>query len=217
VAHQEIRLFIVSGNRLVRDVLGRLFKTRSRIAVTIAEQLRPSSRPIFAPDVLLVDTAKPLIEGQNYVRAMRNDFPNLKIALMSMDADESVFLEMVRRGVVGYLLRDASASDIAAAVRTVAEGQAVFPPQFSRTLLNFVAQHPVNESTMPTGLLPGSLTRRERQLVPLVARGLTNKEIAAHFNLSEQTIKNHLHRICGKVGAEGRVKLLEVCGIPAAF
>jgi two-component system, NarL family, nitrate/nitrite response regulator NarL len=216
VGHQEIRLLIVSGNRLVRDVLGRLFKARTRVAVMIAEQFSLSSRPTFTPDVLLVDTAKPLIEGQNHIRVMRSDLPNLKIVLMSMDADESLFLEMIRRGVVGYLLRDACASDIAAAVRAVAEGAVVFPPQFSKTLLNYVARHPVSQDPMPAQL-PMSLTRRERQLVPLVARGLTNKEIAAHFNLSEQTIKNHLHRICSKVGAEGRVKLLEVCGIPAAF
>ena len=215
----EIRLFIVSGNRLLREVLGRLFKARARISVTISEHLNSEAARLIVSmnvDVLLLDTAKPLIDEQEYVQAMRDDLPSLRIILMGMEQDDLLFLEAAKHGAVGYLLRDASASDIVAAVRAVAQDAAVIPPQFSRTLLEYVA-HRVRTESSAIVQVPFPLTRRERQLVPLIARGLTNKEIAAHFNLAEQTIKNHIHRLCNKVGAEGRINLLEVCGIPATF
>lgn len=189
------------------------------MSVNIADVLTPeTARRIVSAsaDVLLLDILAPLLEGLNHVRQMREALPQLKIVLMGMENDNRQFLEAVKRGVIGYVLRDASASDVVAAVRAVAQSAAVCPPQFSKVLFDFVAQHSTADRAL-TGELPLVLTRRERQLVPLIARGLTNKEIAAHFNLSEQTIKNHIHRICNKVGADGRLELLEVCGVPAVF
>jgi DNA-binding NarL/FixJ family response regulator len=219
VISREIRLCIVSGNRLLREVLGRLFQARARISVSIAEHLTPEVVEQIvsaAADVLLIDTLAPILEEQEHVRQMREELPSLKIVMIGMENEERAFLEAVKRGVAGFVLRDAAASDVVAAVRAVAQGEVVCPPQFSRVLFDFVAQHAANAITAQDEL-PFPLTRRERQLVPLIARGLTNKEIAAHFNLSEQTIKNHIHRICNKVGADGRLHILEVCGIQPMF
>ncbi|MFZ0039151.1 MAG: response regulator transcription factor [Candidatus Acidiferrales bacterium] len=215
----EIRLFIVSGNRLLREVLARLFKARARISVSIAEQLTAETAEQIVSanaDVLLLDTPAPLFEQHEHVRQMRAELPALKIVLMAMEDNDRLFLEAVKHGVTGYVLRDAAASDVVAAVRAVAQSAAICPPQFSRVLFDFVAQHSANGGVV-SDQLPFPLTRRERQLVPLIARGLTNKEIAAHFNLSEQTIKNHIHRICSKVGADGRRNILEACGMPTMF
>jgi DNA-binding NarL/FixJ family response regulator len=219
VSCREIQLFIVSGNRLLREVLGRLFKARARISVNIADRLTSeTAQQILTShaDVLLLDTLAPLLGNHEHVRQLRDALPDMKIVLMGMENDDRVFLEAVKRGVIGYVLGDASASDVVAAVRAAAQSAAVCPPQFSRVLFDFVAQHSSSDVAMPDEL-PFPLTRRERQLVPLIARGLTNKEIAAHFNLSEQTIKNHIHRVCGKVGADGRLEILEVCGIQASY
>jgi DNA-binding NarL/FixJ family response regulator len=219
VSSHEIRLFIVSGNRLLREVLARLFKARVRISVSTAEHLTPETAEQMVSanaDVLLLDTPSPIVEHSEHVRHMRADLPALKIVLMAMEDNDRLFLEAVKHGVTGYVLRDAAASDVVAAVRAVAQGAAVCPPQFSRVLFDFVAQHSATGGAVPEEL-PFPLTRRERQLVPLIARGLTNKEIAAHFNLSEQTVKNHIHRMCSKVGADGRLNILEVCGIQTMF
>jgi len=212
----ETRIFIVSANRLLREVLARIFKSRSRICVNVMERLSGDSESAIVswrPDVLLLDTIAPLFENDVVIRALREELPLLRIVLMGMESDDRLFLESVKRGVAGYLLRDAAASEIVAAVRAVARDEAVCPPQFSRALFDFVANNHAGGEVLPMEI-PFPLTRRECQLVPLIARGLTNKEIAAHFNLSEQTIKNHVHRICHKVGADGRLEIAEVCRAP---
>jgi len=219
VSSREIRLFIVSGNRLLREVLGRIFKARARISVNIAEHLTPqAAQQIIASesDVLLLDSLVPIFENPAHVRDMRSALAALKIVLMGMENDERIFLESVKRGVAGYILRDASAADVVAAVRAVVASETIFPPRYSRVLFNFVAEHSVAAPPSLPENLPFPLTRRERQLVPLIAQGLTNKEIAARFNLSEQTVKNHIHRICCKVGAEGRLEILNVCRVQGA-
>ncbi|MFY9531258.1 MAG: response regulator transcription factor, partial [Candidatus Acidiferrales bacterium] len=132
-----------------------------------------------------------------------------KTVLIGMDKDSRLFLETVRRGVMGYLLKDASAVDVVAAVRTIAQGEVVCPPCLCRFLFEYVARQ-VTEMPSSRVRTQIGLTRREQQLVPLIARGFTNKEIAAHFNLSEQTVKNHIHNILHKVGVEDRLSVLHV-------
>jgi DNA-binding NarL/FixJ family response regulator len=170
-----------------------------------AEGIRESEASI-----LLFDSADAILSRDELVQEILGDGLRWKAVVIGMEADERIFLETVRRGVSGYLLKDASAVDIVDAVRTVARGEVVCPPSLCRILFRFVSRQ-----VMP---LPNQrvrdqigLTRREQQLLPLIARGLTNKEIASNLNLSEQTVKNHIHHILSKVGAEDRLGVMEVC------
>jgi DNA-binding NarL/FixJ family response regulator len=109
---------------------------------------------------------------------------------------------------MGYLLKDASASELVAAVRAVYRGEAVCPPQLCATLFCFVA-HVVEETPVKRTASKPDLTLRQQQLVTLVAKGLTNKEIASHLNLSEFTVRNHIHRILKQVDAGSRSEAVE--------
>jgi DNA-binding NarL/FixJ family response regulator len=109
---------------------------------------------------------------------------------------------------MGYLLNDASASDLVAAVRAVHRGEAVCPPQLCSTLFRFVA-HIVEEMPVKRAASRPDLTLRQQQLISLVARGLTNKEIASQLNLSEFTVRNHIHRILKQVNAGSRREAVE--------
>jgi two-component system NarL family response regulator len=131
-----------------------------------------------------------------------------------MDEDQAHFLTAVRRGVLGYVLRDASAIDVVAAIRAVAIGEAVCPPRFARVLFDCVASQ---SAELPNSRARAQLglTRREQQLIPLIGRGLTNKEIAGELSLSEQTVKNHIHRILRKVGVDDRLSVFEACQMHA--
>lgn len=100
--------------------------------------------------------------------------------------------------------------DVVSAVRSVAKGEAVCPARLCRFLFDYVV-HSDRGARSASSAATRTLTRRERQLIPLVDRGLTNKEIASHLNLSEKTIKNHIHRILRKVGAHDRLSLSEAC------
>jgi DNA-binding NarL/FixJ family response regulator len=127
-----------------------------------------------------------------------------KFLLVAMRDDRKDFLTAIRRGVLGYVLEDASAADVLSAIRAVARGVAICPPHYLRVLFDTVAgqcsELPSNHRRAQTGL-----TIREQQIVPLIGRGLANKEIANQLGLSEQTVKNHVHRILRKVGAEDRL------------
>ena len=118
----------------------------------------------------------------------------------------------IRAGATGYLLREASALEVMGAIRAVSQGEAICPPRLCRALFKIAAQaEPVIPSIRVRMNL--GLTRRQQELVPLIARGLTNKEIASHLNLSEQTIKNHIHRMLRKVGADDRTEVVEIAGV----
>src|SRR5207248_11649832 len=116
--------------------------------------------------------------------------PGLKVVMVGMEANRATFLRAVRDGVVGYVLKDASAVEVAAAVRSVAGDEAVCPPTLCLNLFRHLA---TQRSQAPNFHFKHNLglTRREQQLVQMIGRGLTNKEIASQLNLSEQTVKNH--------------------------
>jgi len=124
-------------------------------------------------------------------------------------------LECIRAGAVGYLLKDASATDVVAGVRAVSRGEAVYPHQLSIHLFRAVSQRCTPLSSVRVRLDLG-LTRRQQQILPLIAQGLTNKEIASHFHLSEQTVKNHVHRMLRRVGVNDRLAMVDLAR-PAAF
>jgi DNA-binding NarL/FixJ family response regulator len=142
------------------------------------------------------------------VAEVRAAVPGLKVMTMGMEDNRESFLQAVREGVAGYILKNASAAELAVAVRAVAQGNAVCPPSLCMALFECVA----DEQPHPTRMgREAGLTRRERQLVQMIDTGLTNKEIAAELNLSEQTIKNHVHRILRKLGASDRLEAVELC------
>lgn len=212
VAVENVHVFILAENRLLREALTRILSKKSDIRVVGASAFTPQ---IFeqittaAPDVLLSDSAAVALSELRLVPEVRTAVPGLKVVMIGMDGDRETFLRAVRDGVVGYVLKDASALEIAAAVRCVANDEAVCPPTLCLALFEHTAQHACTPSFhIKHGL---GLTRREQQLVHMISRGLTNKEIAAQLNLSEQTVKNHIHRMLRKVGATDRLGVVELC------
>ncbi len=132
------------------------------------------------------------------------------ILLIDVAGNETNFLQCVRAGVRGYLPRDASAEDVVEAVRAIHAGKAVCPGTLCAALFRYLERE---ATCFPSASMHQrlGLTRREQQLVPLVAEGLTNKEIANHFCLSEQTVKNHLYRMKQKIGADDRLGIVQMC------
>jgi DNA-binding NarL/FixJ family response regulator len=131
------------------------------------------------------------------------------IIFIGMGTDEEQFIAAIRSGATGYLLQDASSSDLVAAVRAVSRGEAVCPSQLCSALFRFVVQS-AREMHLQNSTSKPELTLRQQQLVGLVSRGLTNKEIASHLNLSEFTVRNHIHRILRRVDASSRREAVEV-------
>ena len=136
--------------------------------------------------------------------------PALKVLLLGMPERIEDVLFYVRGGVNGFLQIDATAKEIVDAVRSVGRGEAICTAAQCALLFRYFEQE---AEAFPSAALHRDLglTRREQQLIPLLTRGLTNKEIANHFSLSEQTVKNHLYRMKRKIGAHGRLEIVDVC------
>jgi DNA-binding NarL/FixJ family response regulator len=199
----SIHTLLLIENRLLRESLTRLFRKRTDFVV--AGQI--SSADTTAVDLL--ENKCDVLLGDCFVL---NRLPlsktaeapaTPKVILIGMSADEEQFMAAVRLGVSGYLLQDASASDVVAAVRSVVRGEAVCPPSLCAMLFSFVAQLGTDIPIAALGAKP-DLTLRQQQLITLVAKGLTNKEIASRLNLSTFTVRNHIHRILKQVDAETR-------------
>jgi DNA-binding NarL/FixJ family response regulator len=123
-----------------------------------------------------------------------------------MDDDPGAFLKAVHYGVCGYLLKEASAAEIVAAVRAAGRGEATCPPSLCMTLIQYLSKRKYerDEVADAQAVAQKTLTPRQLQLIRLVAEGLTNKEIAANLNLSQFTVKNHLRRVMRQVEAASR-------------
>jgi DNA-binding NarL/FixJ family response regulator len=215
---ESVQVFILAENRLLREALTRILSKKSDIRVVGASAFSPDVVGQIsgaAPDVLLSDSTAVALSDLRLISEVLAAIPGLKVVMIGMDADPEIFLRAVKDGIVGFVLKDASAMEVAAAVRSVANGEAVCPPGLCLTLFEHVA----NQNTHPARFVIRhnlGLTRREQQLVQMISRGLTNKEIASQLNLSEQTVKNHVHRMLRKVGATDRLGAVELCRLPGA-
>lgn len=203
----KIAVLIVSSNRLLRDSIAHIL-TNKRDFEVLAESPRSAfaeSEPASAPDVWVSDSLQYLVENLPHPPEGSDERRTGRV-LIGMEDNPKQFLTAVSCGVQGYVLQEASAIEVVAAVRGVAHGEAVCPPHLARALFDYVASQG-SYFQARRARKQFKLTHREQQLIPLVDRGLTNKEIAAELRVSEQTIKSHIHRMLRKIGVEDRFSL----------
>jgi len=207
------RISIFSYNRLLRDTLAKLLSKRSELQVVGRSAATSDAVRELAesePHVLLLNSGGDLSNDLLIVRMVRSQAPEVRIMMVGMNDDPREFLQCVRAGVAAYVLRDASSQRVLEAVQVVCHGGAFCDGHLCQLLFNYFEK---NANSLPSSLVRESLglTQREQQLVPLLARGASNKEIADQFCLSEQTVKNHLYRMKQKVGAANRLGIVHLC------
>jgi len=208
------KVYVLAENRLLRQTLVRLFRKRSDIDVvgdaccsdSAVEDIVSSKS-----DLLLLDCFDTLHASDDWLSCLQDAMPNIKIVLFGMNEDPDFFLRAVRRGIAGYVLKSASAADLLDAIRTVAQGEAACPPKFCKVLFKTVAAATVKAED-ERAATQFDLTHRQRQLMSLVAMGLSNKEIAVNLNLSEFTVKNHIYRVMKQVDAQSRHEAVSLIG-----
>jgi two-component system response regulator DevR len=213
VTLERIVTFLLAENCLLREALVRVLRKKDDIVVAGAIAFSSSALEKVSaanPDVVLFDSPNIALTGPRMVSRMRQAGENRRVVMVGMEEDEATFLRAVGEGVVGYVLKDAPAVEIVRVIRAVAAGEAICPPRFSMSLFQCAARD-VTFSFKPPQSTKFGLTRREQQLVGLIRLGLSNKEIGSRLNLSEQTVKNHIHRILRKVGANDRLGIAELC------
>ena len=209
----KIDVFLLTENRLLREALTRIFGKKPDLCLVGASGFSPqivAEVGASAADVLLADSGVNILTELQIIPELRKACPALRVVLIGMEPDANTFLKAVRAGILGYVLKDASSIDVTAAVRSVARNEAVCPPCLCRSLFEYVSAPPAKTRNLQAKH-PYGLTRREQELVEMMGMGLTNKEIAAHLSISEQTVKNHVHNVLRKVGVGDRLEAVERC------
>jgi DNA-binding NarL/FixJ family response regulator len=206
----EISVLIVDDQRLVRSGFAVILGTEPGItvvgqagdgeeAVALARQL--------APSVVLLDIRMPNMDGLTAARLILAETASRVLMLTTFDSDEYVYAAL-RAGASGFLLKDAPAEQLVGAVRSVAAGDALIDPSITRRLITQFVQAARPDPVDPPRL--AALTRREREVLRLVAQGRSNAEIAADLVVEESTVKTHVSRILMKLDLRDRVQAVVI-------
>jgi DNA-binding NarL/FixJ family response regulator len=204
-----IRVLVADDQGMVRSGFSILLNAQPDIEVVgeaVNGQEAISRAAELSPDVILMDVRMPVLDGLQATRqlAAADSAPRILI-LTTFDLDDYVY-EALRAGASGFLLKDASAGELAAAVRVVAAGDALLAPGVTRRLIAEFARLGAPRAASRKHLQ--NLTDRETEVLALVARGLSNAEIAAALCVSETTVKSHVGRILAKLGLRDRVQIV---------
>ncbi|MFB6955630.1 response regulator [Streptomyces sp. NPDC056309] len=204
----SIRVLIADDQQMVRQGFTVLLNTQPDIEVVgqAVDGLDAVARAAqVSPDVVLMDIRMPELGGIEATRRITTATPDMKVlVLTTFDLDEYVY-EALRAGASGFLLKDASADQLAEAVRVVAAGDALLAPGITRRLIaEFSRLKDTPRAPLKSRI--GVLTERETEVLALIAQGLSNAEIAGHLVVAEQTVKTHVGRILVKLSLRDRTQ-----------
>ncbi|HXZ42717.1 MAG TPA: response regulator transcription factor [Terriglobales bacterium] len=208
-----VTVCLFAESRLVREALSKILDQENGIRLSFSSCFSSEALKRFAdivPHVVLLDSDSFCSHGIQIIDAVHKEIPKARLVMLNMQDDTETFLRTVRAGIAGYVLREASAAEVVAAIGSVTQGEAVCPAKLCLVLFDYMARQGAQIPGL-LGKVEFGLTRREQQLVLMISRGLTNKEIAGELNLSDQTVKHHVHQILGKVGVPDRMSAAEVC------
>jgi DNA-binding NarL/FixJ family response regulator len=200
-----MKIIICDDQAVVRDGLEMLLTLEKDIEVIGTAQDGAEAVELVKenqPDIVLMDLKMPGMNGIEATRQIRTKFPEVNVlVLTTYDDDEWVF-DAIRAGASGYLLKDTPREEVVKAIRGTVEGKSFVDPAVAGKLMGQVA----SQQTQPSSLLTDKLTEREAGVLRLLAKGLSNAEIAGQLHLSEGTVRNHVSAILDKLGVSDRTQ-----------
>ena len=205
----KIRLLLVEDNRLLREGLTAMLNRQPDIEVVAAfgngkDALKATKE--LKPQIILLDLG---LKGQNSLRLVelvKKESPEIKVIVMDLIPAEADIVEFVREGASGFLLKDATFDDFLRTIRSVAAGTNVLPPSLTGSLFSQIVEQVVGQGKIDL-IASVRMTKRERDVIDLIAEGLSNKEIAQRLNIATYTVKSHVHNILEKLALHTRLQL----------
>jgi two-component system NarL family response regulator len=206
---KKIRLLLIEDNRLLRDGILSILKPHKDILIIAASGNGKNTITKIRqlkPNVILLDLGLRSQNSLHVVEIVKKDFPDAKIIVMDLAPVQADILQYVKAGANGFILKDASLNDFLITIRTVADGSTVLPPLLVDSLFSQIVDYAVREGNSKLNEAV-KMTKREREVIELVSKGLTNKEIAQKIHVSMYTVKSHIHNIMEKLALHTRLEI----------
>ena len=200
-----MKIVICDDQAIVRDGLEMLLKLEPDIEVVGTAEDGAAAVDMVArktPDLVLMDLKMPIMNGVEATRQIRTKYPEVKVlVLTTYDEDQWVF-DAIKAGASGYLLKDTPRGEVVKAIRGTVTGKTFLDPSVAGKVLEQAS----SQQTQPTTMITDKLTEREVEVLRLIAKGLSNSDIAGRLFLSEGTVRNHVSAILAKLGVSDRTQ-----------
>lgn len=205
----KIRLVLIEDNRLLREGIAAMINGQPDMRVVASsggnENTLRKARTA-KPRVALIDLSLRNHNGVRMVALLARETPDLKVIGMGLNPTQADILEFVEAGASGFILKDATVEEFLGTIRSVARGQKILPPTLTGSLFSHVVEYALKQKK--AGLTRTvRMTKREREIIALIAQGLSNKQIAQRLNIATYTVKSHVHNIMEKLALHTRLQI----------
>jgi DNA-binding NarL/FixJ family response regulator len=208
---KKIRILVIEDNRVLRDGLITLLNGQSdmRVVASIGSGnsvLKTVSK--LKPHIELLDLGLFSDKHRRVLEEVKKHFPEVKVIGMGLLPTQADIIECVEAGVSGFILKNATVKEFLGTIRSVAQGAKILPPSLAGSLFSFVAEHTIKKKRgkAADGV---RMTKREREIVILIADALSNKDIAQRLNIATHTVKSHVHNIMEKLAIHSRLQIVQ--------
>ena len=217
---KKIRILLIEDNKLLRDGIASILKKQPDMHVVATVGNGENILLLmgkFIPDVVLLDFGLRYQNSLQIVKLSKQNFKETKIVVMDLIPLQADVLEFVQAGVAGFILKDASIAEFLKTIRSVYQGARVLPPHLTGSLFSQIVEHAINGSKPSAIEESVRMTKREKQVIELIADGSTNKEIAQKLHLSTYTVKSHVHNILEKLALNTRAQIANQVHLSASY
>lgn len=207
---KKIGILLIEDNRLLREGISAMLKKQPdmHVVATVGngENILMMMDKL-SPDIVLLDLGLRSQNSMQVVKLIKEYFQKTKLIVMDLIPSQTDIFEFVQAGVSGFMLKDISVTEFLKTIRSVYQGTRVLPPHLTGSLFSQIVEHAINGSKPSAIVESVRMTKRERQVIELIADGSTNKEIAQKLHLSPYTVKSQVHNILEKLALNTRVQI----------
>ena len=205
---KKIRILVIEDNRLLRDGITAMLNEQADMHVTATigsgnNVLLKASQT--KPHVILMDVGLKSFKESSVVELIKKNMPEAKVIGMGFVPTQLDIVEFIEAGASGFILKVATVKEFIGTIRSVAQGIKVLPPSLAGSLFSHVIEHAIKKKGKITNIV--RMTKREREIIVLIADGLSNKEIARQLNIATHTVKSHVHNIMEKLALHTRLQI----------
>lgn len=209
----KIKVMIVDDQRLMREGLKTILDLEQDLTVVQLAENGSDALDKMAdaqPDVVLMDIRMPIMDGVECTRIIKQQYPGTKVIILTTFDDDEYIIEALKSGAVGYILKDLSSEKLVGAIRDAYKGNSIMQPEIAAKVISHITgttKEPVHNDAATEPGYTEELTDREKDVLRLVGRGMSNTEISKKLHISEGTVKNYISSLYSKLQISDRSKL----------